>query len=287
MKDRPAAPTDRPTGKARLIAVARETITGTMGDGPIYAGNVAYLSIVTLLPLIILITAATAVFGRTDAGYAVIAGLLDSLPAQAEQVLRPAIQEVLTLRTGNLLWMGGLVALWTVTRFVETIRNIFYHAYAQELGRPAWVYRLFSVGATALAMVLLLIAFISQLVLQVVLDFALDLLPYSVEIPAWIDISRLVPPVLIFLALWAIFKLLAPVGFRRSPSWPGALLTAFVWVAAAMLMGPILAAFGGMSATYGALSGVMATMLFFYIVGMALFMGAQLNAALANSDRPT
>lgn len=274
-------------GWARAGEVVRQTIVGTMQDGMIHAGNIAYLSIVTLLPLIILVTAVTGVFGQTEAGQAVIGGLLASMPDAARNVLEPVITEVLTVRTGNLLWAGAAMALWTVAGFVETIRDIFHRAYQSERGRPAWVYRLISIGSTLIAVILLLAAFISQLVLQLVLRYLDYFLPVDIVIPAWADFSRLVPSMLIFLALWAIYKLLAPADFRGCPAWPGALLTSMVWIAAAMLIGPILATFGGMSRTYGALSGVMVTMLFFYIVGLSLVVGAQLNAALANSRQPT
>ena len=202
----------RPPWQARAAALARETILPTLRSGSIPAGNIAYLSIVTLFPLVILITAATNMFGRTDAGQAAIAGLMAALPDQAARLLRPVIVEVLTERTGNLLWVGGLVGLWTVTGFVETIREVFHRAYDQEPSRPFWVYRLISIGATILAMFLLLAGFVSQLLLQVVFRNLRHFLPYTLTLPPWIDASRLLPPVMIFGALWAIYKLLAPTG---------------------------------------------------------------------------
>ena len=45
--------------------------------------------------------------------------------------------------------------------------------------------------------------------------------------------------------------------------------------------------------TYGSLAGVMVALIFFYLVGLGMVTGAQLNAALANAtenglkDRPT
>lgn len=269
----------------RAKTVVREVVLDTLNGGTIRAGNLAYLSVVTLFPLVILVTAATGFFGRTDAGHAAIHGLLSALPPQASRLLGPVIHEVLRVRTGNLLWVGAAIALWTVTGFVETIRGIFYDAYEKKLDRPFWVYRLFSMGATLLAMVVLIVAFISQLFLRLLLDTLQQYFPYTVHLPSWIKLSTLVPPVIIFLALWALFKLLAPRGFREFPAWPGALLTSCVWILAASLIGPIMSTFGNMALTYGTLSGVMLTMLFFYIVGLALVVGAQLNAALANSAR--
>ena len=42
---------------------------------------------------------------------------------------------MLAARTGNLLWLGGLVGLWTVSGFVETIRDIFRRAYGTKIVR--------------------------------------------------------------------------------------------------------------------------------------------------------
>jgi membrane protein len=283
---RPLALTHVPWPQRARTLMLRVVLPALQGGG-IHAGNIAYLAMATLFPLAILMTAAGSVFGRTDAGRMAIGGLLRAMPPQAAALLAPVIEEVLSARTGHLLWAGALVGLWTVSGFVETIRDIFHRAYAHAPTRPFWVYRLLAAGATLVAMAVLLLGFLSQLVLQLLLDHLRPVLPHPLPLPDWVDLSRFAPPVVIFGALWLLFKLLAPAGFRHSPGWPGALFTTVVWVGAALLMGPILSAFGGMGLTYGALSGVMATMLFFYVVGLALVAGAQLNAALANSTRST
>ena len=49
--------------------------------------------------------------------------------------LREPVQEVLTVRTGTLLWLGAIVGLWTAASFVETIRDILRRAYRREILR--------------------------------------------------------------------------------------------------------------------------------------------------------
>ena len=44
-----------------------------------------------------------------------------------------------------------------------------------------------------------------------------------------------------------------------------------------------LSLFGGYSLTYGSLAGVMVALIFFFIVGLGVVIGAELNAALAES----
>ena len=44
---------------------------------------------------------------------------------------------------------------------------------------------------------------------------------------------------------------------------------------------------GGYSLTYGSLAGVIITLFFFFIIGLGLVIGAELNAALAETPAPT
>jgi membrane protein len=269
--------------KPRTVGIIRRVFFRTLRDGYIHAGNIAYLSLVTLLPLIILITAITVAFGQTDAGLYAIHGMLRALPDNIAELFKPVIEEVLKARTGNLLWIGGIVALWTVTTFIETLRDISFRAFDVVPERHFLTYRLQSLAGTLIAILLVLIIFVLQFALVVFIRDLEALLPIGIELPGWIDWSRLITPVVLFLALWGLLKLLTPPVRKYSPTWPGALITTAAWVIGSMLLGPTFSTFSHMGLTYGALSGVMLTLLFFYAVGFALVAGVEVNAALAES----
>ena len=67
---------------------------------------------------------------------------------------------------------------------------------------------------------------------------------------------------------------LAPRGYRHSPCWPGALITTLAWIGGTLLLGPAISGLNHLGLTYGALSGVVVALLFFYSVGFALVLGA-------------
>ena len=140
-----------------------------------------------------------------------------------------------------------------------------------------------SIGGLLVAMVLVTVLFVSQVVLGLLLAAIRKALPYDVHVPGWVDWSRLATPVSLFLILWALFRLLSPRSYRHCASWPGALLTTFVWIASVYIAFPMMASFGGMGLTYGALSGVMLALLFFYVIGFSLVAGAELNASIARA----
>jgi membrane protein len=264
----------------KTYQVLVDIVASTMRDGYIHAGNIAYLSLVTLFPLVILITAVAVVVGQTDAGQAAIEGMLRALPPNVEELFAPVIDEVLDARTGNLLLLGGLVALWTISTFLETLRDILHRAYRIPNDRSFLETRMRSIAGTLVAMLLVIIAIVSQVALVVVRKTIQFFLPPELAIPGWLDWSRFITMGLVFLSLWALFKLLTPREVRHNPAWPGAIVTTAAWVGGSLLLGPAFASFGQMSLTYGALSGVMVALLFFYAVGFALVLGAELNAAL-------
>jgi membrane protein len=53
------------------------------------------------------------------------------------------------------------------------------------------------------------------------------------------------------------------------------------WLGTAEILPRVVGWFGGYSLTYGSLAGVMIALLFFFMIGLGVVMGAELNAALA------
>jgi membrane protein len=53
------------------------------------------------------------------------------------------------------------------------------------------------------------------------------------------------------------------------------------WLATVEILPDVLSLFGGYSRTYGSLGGVMVALIFFFVVGLGVVIGAELNAALA------
>src|SRR3546814_781616 len=57
--------------------------------------------------------------------------------------------------------------------------------------------------------------------------------------------------------------------------------TAVWWYATTLLLPVVLSQLGGYDLTYGSLAGVMIALIFFFVIGLGVVIGAELNAALA------
>jgi membrane protein len=272
----------------RVWAIVRDTITGVWSDGFSHAGNLAYLSLLTLFPFFIVLATVAGSIGRTDYGGRAINGFLRLVPPDVASLVAKPIADVTQVRaSAGLLTLGILVTLWTITSFVETIRDIIRRAYDTKAVVPVWRYRLASLAFVFAAVFLMLLAFAAQVVLTGAETFVAELMPRTDALIETFGFQRRLPAAALFVALYAIFYALTPKRFRGEGFriWPGALLTMLTWVGTTKGMPWALGLFGGYSLTYGSLAGVIVALLFFYIIGIGLVAGAHLNASLAKAQQ--
>ena len=90
----------------------------------------------------------------------------------------------------------------------------------------------------------------------------------------------------LFATLYFLFRLLTPRQYRprQYPKWPGAVFISGWWLMITGLLPVFLKYAANYQLTYGSLAGVIITLIFFYLVGLGMVIGAEINAALA--ERP-
>jgi membrane protein len=243
------------------------------------------MAVLAIFPFFITGAALFSLIGEQSQQAASINAILYALPPVVGDVIGPVARSVIQARTGWLLWVGGLVGLWTVGSLIETIRDLLRRAYGTEATAAFWKYRLFSTGIIILAVVLLMLSLVAQVVIgaaQEVID------AYFPQLGHWLgslSLSRIVPAFGLYGSLYFLFYTLTPHAYRkpRYPKWPGALLVTLWWIMVALALPPLLRTVFRYSLTYGSLAGIMIALFFFWLVGLGMVMGAELNAALAET----
>jgi membrane protein len=280
---------DRRAKRSRLWTVVKRVAIGTFNDGFIHAGNLAYLAILSIFPFIIVALAVAQLVGTSEGGVRTMQALLNTMPPNVADVLRGPLTDVIQARSGSLLWLGGILALWSVGSFIETIRDIIRRAYGVKSTHPFWEYRLASAGLIIVAVLAILLSFSVSLALSSAQRFITDLIPGADQVVGLLTLLRFVPALVLFGALYMLFYTLTPGRYRHKscPKWPGALFVAVWWVLTAALLPEAISALGGYDATYGSLAGVAIALLFFYLVGIGVVVGAEVNAALAETPTPS
>jgi membrane protein len=266
--------------------VVKRVAIGVYEDGFIHAGNLAYLSMVALFPFFILAAALAKLLGRSEDGQWAVATIFSRLPPDVTNVLAGPIDEVLQARNGALLWFGAVVGLWTAGSLVETIRDILRRAYGVKYNAPFWEYRLGSLAFILAAVMLLMAAFGATVLLTSFHHYLVRAFPFSEGIGSGLGIYRFIlPAVTLFIPIYMLLVFLTPSRYRRIEchKWPGALLITCWWLLIVELLPDAIGLFGGYDKTYGSLAGVMVALLFFFVIGLGVVTGAELNAALADA----
>lgn len=282
----PRAFRDSAQGASHSFEIARRAIVGTWEDGFIHAGNLAYMAIFAIFPFFI---AAAAVLGAITDRYdrlILIDMVLAGLPPRVVAAIRPVAIEVIEARSGWLIWLGAAVGIWAVGSLIESIREIVRRAYR---ARPegSFIKHRLRASAIAIAAILVLItSLIAQIALGAVQQWLHARLPQIDGLHANLWLSQAIAALGAFLSSLALFAALTPRDYRgaRFPKWPGALATTLWWVAINLALPPAIRSVFTYDLTYGALSGIMIALFFFYLVGLGVVFGAEINGAIARTS---
>lgn len=269
----------------QVIEVVKRVGVGVYSDGFIHAGNFAYLSLVSLFAFCVVAAAIAGAFGQTESGLALIEAFFRTVPPGVASALQEPIQSAMTARSGPLLWLSAGVSLWTAASLIETFRDVLYRSYGATPSRAFWHYRLGSFGAIIASVILAMVAFSAQVLVTAAEDLVYRYIPTAQTVSSYFAWGRIIPFVALFVAIYVIFAGLTPSKYRTPdfPKWPGPAFVSIWWLGLTALLPVFLASVSNYDLAYGSLAGVMVALIFFYLIGLGLVTGAQLNAALANA----
>ncbi|WP_126173343.1 YihY/virulence factor BrkB family protein [Altericroceibacterium xinjiangense] len=269
----------------RFFNVAKRAAIGAYTDGFTHAGNLAYMAMLAIFPFFILGAAIFSLIGEESQRAASVNAVLMAMPRDVRDVIGPVANSVVEQRSGWVLWAGGAFALWTVSSLVESIREMLRRAYGTPATMSFWRYRLRSAGIILLGVFLLLVSLISQVLIGTAEQMIDAYFPQLNDMVGQLALYRIVPAIGLFGSLYLIFYSLTPAAYRlrRYPKWPGALLVTVWWVGVTIALPPLLRSVFSYDLTYGSLAGAMIALFFFYLVGLGMVVGAELNAALAET----
>lgn len=249
-----------------------------------HASNIAFAILFSLFPFMILVTGIAGYWGGAELAEAAsqgTGGIFTVLPEEVAKVLRPEVGEVLSTSQGRVLTIGAALLVVIVTGLVESLRMGLNYAYRSYDARHFLIRRLEGTFFMLIGGVVLLGLGFLVVVLPVIWGF---LLPHAPEIePYWSYFNRL--PLLIFAFGVFVFLCSAHLWLPARHQTlggvlPGVLTSLALWFVAGLVFSWYLSHFSGYAKTYAGLGGAIASMLFFYIVGLIFLFGAEINHAI-------
>jgi membrane protein len=250
-------------------------------DGIEIAGSMAFSTLLALFPFLIFLIAFAAFFDVEGEAREALRIAFGALPDQISNAIARPFGEALSVRSPQLLTIGAIVALWSSSNGVESLRTGLNRAYDAEETRHIVIRRLESLlviaAVVALAVVIGWLTIVSTIIAANFPEFAQE----AAGLVTNNIISRyMMAGGALFIAL-CLAHLWLPGGRRRLfDVIPGVLVSTLLWLALAAGFTTYLANFASYDAVYGGLGGIAAAMVFFYFTAILILFGAELNRAL-------
>jgi membrane protein len=283
----PAATPGRRHGAARKLLT--RTVTNAWNDDIFSeAAAAAFWQTLSLPPLLLGLFATLGyvdgLFGP-DTATAVeewvleLAGGLFSEQA-LDEIITPTVQDVLNAAPAGVISVGFLISLWSGSSAMAAFVDGITRAHDQyEMRNLVW--------QRALAVILYIVGLTTGIFAIPIVTLGperlIPLLPDSWEAGSGRLVELLFYPgiaVVLLLALTTLYKVALPL----KPPWrrglPGALLAVAVFFAGTWLLRVYLDSVTAAGVTYGALAAPIALLLATFAIGLAIILGAHLNAAI-------
>ena len=284
-RGRPAPKRLRELSREQWRAVAKAAY-GRFGEVNVgdRAAALAYYGFLSLFPGLIVAVALLALFGSYPETYnSIIETLNDAAPGPAVDTIDSALRNVLQGNgAGGLLGFGLLFAFITASgavgaaiRALETINGTRKSAsFVRSNLTRLWL--------TVALMALLLVAFTALLVAGPLFGSVAESAGVGDAGRTAVSLARYPVGIGALLAAILLLYSLGPAGTRRrlAEHVPGALLAGLLWVLASAGFSLYVSNFGSYDETYGALGAVIVLLVWLYVGGIAVLVGALVNSEL-------
>ncbi|MGC1852776.1 MAG: YihY/virulence factor BrkB family protein [Solirubrobacterales bacterium] len=277
----------RPEGAAAdpgLWATLKRTATEFMEDNLTdWAAALTYYGLLSLFPALIAMVSLIGLFGDPESTTSSLTEIITSIgPQSAAETFSGPIESLTKNRStaGFAFVLGLAVALWSASSYVGAFMRASNVIYETPEGRPFWKLRPLQIAVTLVMIVsVALLALALVLTGPIVEAVAEPLGIGSTAVTIW-DIAKWPALLALFICMLAVLYYSSPNVKLRGFRWvtPGSLVAVAVWAVASAAFALYVAKFGSYDKTYGALGGIIAVLVWFWITNLAILFGHQLNA---------
>jgi membrane protein len=247
------------------------------------AAGLTYYSMLSIFPMLLAVVSVLGLIGDS-ATQPLLDHLGELAPGPARDIVTTAVENLERSQgsAGVLFLVSLATALWSASRYVAAFMRASNVVYEVDEGRPLWKKLPVRLAITVVVALVLVVSTATVVLTGDLARQAGDLVGLgSTAVTAW-NIAKWPATVLVVGFLFALLYWAAPnvrhPGFR----WlvPGAFTAVLIWIAASVGFTLYVANFGSYNATYGALGGVIAFLVWLWIANVAVLLGAELNAEL-------
>ena len=264
-------------GRARAFALE---VYGEVERDNIFSGAAALAFYLTLaiFPAMIFLMAVIPYLPIAHVDQAILDLVRQALPPSAADMFAGVVHQVTSERRGGLLSFGLAGAIWAASTGMYAIMRQMNIAYEVEEGRPFLRARATALGLTVLFAVLVIGAFTLVVLGGVIQDWLGRRFGFFQGLLTFFVVFRWSVIVLALLLAVAGIYYAAPNRKQRfALVTPGTVTASLLLIVACLAFRLYAANFANYDATYGSIGAVIVLMLWLYIAGLVVLLGAEID----------
>lgn len=270
--------------KAIIVRAAKQALSHGITD---LAAALAYYSFLAIPAVLLVAVGLFSLFASPDSITTLIDKLGTVVPAQATQLIEDSLRRMNENSNGSLAMVivGFVLALWTTTGAMTAFMRAVNRAYDRDETR-GFVKQRFVAVQMVIGLGLAFLLVFGLLVLGPVIS---DWIGNALEIEGVIGwVWWIVQWPILIGALLLVFATVLYVGPNvEHPRWrfitPGSIFSVIVWLAASGGFAVYTSMFSSYNKTWGSLAAVIVMLTWLWLSGLALLLGAEINAEAERS----
>ena len=272
-----------PIGWGELLKRTAKETSDDNGLG--LAAQLAYYFFLALFPALLFLIALASFFASQELINQIVGSLSGVAPAAVVDIIRDQLTALANNESGGLLTFGVAAALWSSSAAMVGLIDALNRAYDVEDARPWWKQRLIAILLTIGVAIFMLVSITLVVSGPELARYVTDQVGLGDAFTwAWMVLQWPLVFILITTAVGIIYYFAPNVDQDFIWLTPGSVLATALWLIGSLGFRFYVVNFGSYNATYGAIGGVMVLMLWLYITGLVIIVGAEMNAEIEHAS---
>ena len=202
------------------------------------------------------------------------------MPLSAYSLVEVTLKEVMDKSSGGKLTIGLLIAVWSASAGIDSLRIALNGVYNLKETRYWWTTKAISIALTIGLSLLIFIALGIIFYGSHFIIWSLSLITLPIPSPFFLGILQWVTILIVLLLAFALLYVVCP---NQSPRYwkfvtPGAVTGIILWLLLSTVLRLYLQYFDSYAKTYGSLGAMIILMLWLYLTALVLLIGGAINA---------
>jgi membrane protein len=241
------------------------------------SAELAYFFLLSLFPFLIFLFTLLAYLPIPHED--VLSLVREYAPKEALHLIETNVHNMMDHQNGKLLSFGIIATIWSASNGINAIVRAFNRAYDVKEDRSFIIARGMAVLLTFAMMFVIIVALALPVFGRMIGMFLFSAFGFSSEfLMIWNAFRWAVSSAILFIVFTALYYFAPNKHLRIKRVTRGALFATIGWIVVSWAFSYYVGSLANYTAMYGSLGGIIVLMIWFYLSGMIIILGGEINA---------